>query len=103
MIEIDRRAEVFAERAAHLVLHHLHVAADERVHHQRDVALARMTRVAPRLAIDRDALGELLDLLPEQVREQVRADLTRLAEGLGRSGGGDPDGQVFLHRARQRA
>ena len=71
--------------------------------HQRDAALAGVTGVAPRRAVALDVLGELLDRLAEQVGEHVDAERAGPLERRRRAGRREPDRQLGLHRAGQRA
>ena len=50
--------------------------------------------------VHRDFLGQLVDIVIEQMRQQVRADLAGAAERLRTAGGGHPQRQLPLHRRR---
>jgi len=72
-----------------------------RIHMPCDGELRRiMTCLAQGLMVDGDFFGHLIDRLPQQMREHVRAELTCLAPSVWIASGGNPYLQLFGNRAR---
>ena len=57
--------------------------------------------LVPGHAIQPDLLGDLVDVLAQQVGQQLAAEFAGLLESLGIAGRGEPDRQLCLDRARQ--
>src|SRR5688572_1415241 len=75
--------------------------ADECVQRDRDVARRRVQAAATTgRAINGDLLGQVVDPLVEQVRDDSRVDLARLLERLWIACGGKPDVELGLQRRR---
>ncbi len=98
-----RALQVLAEGLAHRGQHGFARPSGERMKHERDVSLGAVRLAPARRAVEIDLAREILGALPEQVRQQVRADRSRQAEGLGIARRGQPDRQLRLHRAREDA
>ena len=59
--------------------------------HESDLASSRESGCRSRLTIDANLLLDILDLLPQQVRKDIGADLARLLKGFRIPGSGYPD------------
>src|SRR5207302_2926867 len=95
--QIDGVPKVRREGAAHRLSNEVEIAAEKRVEHQRDVALARsMSGRAPRFAVPGDLVDELLHRLSEQMRENAHPQLACLAKRIGTPRGGEPERQLRL-------
>ena len=102
--EVGRRAQVLEERLAHEAAHLVDVAADERVQHQRDVAVAGVPGGAVRRrGRRRRSATRSSSLITEQVGEDVGAHPAGHREGVRAAAGGDPDRRRALDRRREHA
>src|SRR3712207_3668407 len=96
--EVEVRLEVVGQRPARLPPDFLLVLADEGVEHERDAAARGVEAVlGPRLAVEGDLAGRLVERLREERRQDVVAERAGLLEHRGVAAARQPDGQAGLH------
>ena len=95
------RPQVILHRPAHQVAHLFAVLPHKRVQHQRHHMPRRIVPRIPQCLMIQDNLrAHLIDRLPQQMRQHIRANRPGLAPGLGIARRGHPQRQFLGHRTR---